>query len=161
MTTCVFPGSFDPVTNGHYDLIRRAASIFDRVTVAVMINVRKIYLIPVEYRVQMLEKLCADLPNVRIDVWNGLLADYMRKQGEHIILRGVRSYTEYDQEMSAAGANRLLNDRTETILIPTSPQYSGVSSSAVKEIFSFGGDIRAFVPEVLKEEIIHFLSKEI
>ena len=160
MTSCVFPGSFDPVTKGHMNLITRAAGMFDRVTVTVMHNIRKSGSIPVDDRVRLLEKACEGLPNVRIDRWDGLLADYMKKKKEKIVIRGVRNAAETDQELASAAANRLLNKDVETLFIPCDPQMNGISSSAVREIAAFGGSIRAFVPEKLTEEISAFLSKK-
>ncbi len=157
MKTCVFPGSFDPVTVGHLDLIRRAAKLFDRVTVAVMINVNKHGSIPREERIRLLEKACAGLDNVRIDSWEGLLTDYMRERNEICVIRGLRNGTEYETEKLNAAANRMLNPDMETVLIPASEGVACVSSSTVREIAAFGGDIRAFVPENIAEEISRLL----
>lgn len=160
MTYCVFPGSFDPPTNGHIDLIRRAAGMFDRVTVTVMVNIAKAGAIPCEERVRMLEKACAELPNVKVDLWKGLLADYIRKQKKHTaVIRGVRSAAEYEQEASAAAVNRMLCPGMETILIPASDGMSQVASSAVREIAAFGGDYGFLVPAVIREDIDRYLKK--
>ena len=160
MVTCVFPGSFDPPTRGHLDLISRAASLFDRVTVAVMVNVNKTGSIPSETRADMLRRICEPYPNVSVVIWTGLLTDYLRSHRERIIIRGVRSGVEMDQELQSAAANRMLFRRAETLYLPSSPSLACVSSSAVREIASFGGDISAFVPETLTEEICAFLSKK-
>ena len=160
MVSCVFPGSFDPVTKGHIDLIARASAIFDHVTVTLMINIRKEGSISPEKRVELLQKACRHLPNVSIDRWDGLLADYMREKNEHIIVRGIRSMTEAENEMIVAAANKMLNDQTETVFIPSDPALSGISSSAVREIVSFGGNISTFVPEEIREEIECLLSKK-
>ena len=109
MKSCVFPGSFDPVTSGHLDLIRRAASLFGQVTVTVMINVNKKGTLPVGERIRILRKACADIGNVRIDRWDGLLSEYMRSKGERIVLRGVRGFDEFEQEFNSAQINRKLN----------------------------------------------------
>ncbi|MBR5961174.1 MAG: pantetheine-phosphate adenylyltransferase [Clostridia bacterium] len=159
MVSCVFPGSFDPVTKGHLDLISRAAGLFDRVTVTVMVNISKKGSIPLEKRLSMLRKICEPYPNVRVDSWNGLLADYMDQENEKIILRGLRSSAEFDHEFVSCSANKLLNSRIETIFLPCDPAMNGISSSAVKEIAAFGGDIRSFVPEAVAEEIRLCLSK--
>ena len=153
MSTCVFPGSFDPVTRGHMDVITRAARLFDQVTVAVMVNVRKAGVLAPEDRVRLLEKACAGILNVRVVRWDGLLADYMRESGERCLIRGVRGTGEFDAEITSAQVNRLLNPDVETLLIPASDGMSAVSSSAVREIAAFGGDIRAFVPECVAEEL--------
>ncbi len=160
MANCVFPGSFDPVTRGHLNLIQRAASVFDHVTVTVMFNVHKKGTIPVENRVEMLRKVCSPFPNVSVDRWDGLLADYMREHHERIVIRGIRGSMETEQEILANDANRMLNDQIETLLIPTDPVLRGVSSSAVREVYSFGGDISTFVPEEITEEIRMLLSKK-
>ena len=159
MVSCVFPGSFDPVTKGHMDLIQRAASLFDRVTVTVMVNISKKGALSLEDRIRLLENACSDFPNVRVDSWDGLLADYMKKKKERIVIRGVRNTPEFEHELSSACANKMLNGSVETFFIPTDPALAGVSSSAVREIFSFGGDISSFVPEKLIKEIGELLSK--
>ena len=160
MVSCVFPGSFDPVTKGHVDLISRAASLFDRVTVTVMVNISKKGSIPPAKRVSMLKKVCKAYPNVIVDSWDGLLADYMKQKGEKIILRGLRSSAEFDHEIVSCSANRLLNPEAETMFLPCDPEMNGISSSAVKEIYAFGGDIGPFVPEAVAEEIRTCLSKK-
>ena len=160
MNSCVFPGSFDPPTVGHMDLIRRAASLFDQVTVTIMVNVRKKNAIPAETRVRILRKACAEYSNVRVERWDGLLADYMREKGERIVLRGVRSVSEFVQEYDQAQINRRLFDGMETMLIPSDPVLSSVSSSAVRELAAFGGDISPYIPEAAREEISDALSNE-
>lgn len=160
MVSCVFPGSFDPVTRGHLDLIARAASMFDHVTVAVMVNIRKSGAIPPDQRVAMLRRVCAAYPNVSVEKWDGLLADYMSARQEKIVVRGIRGSAELDQELQACYANRMLNGSMETVFLPCDPAMNGVSSSAVREIAAFGGDISAFVPEKLTEEIKSLLSNE-
>ena len=160
MSSCVFPGSFDPVTKGHLDLISRASYLFEHVTVTVMNNIHKKSAIPVEKRVRMLQEVCTVFPNVSVEKWNGLLADYMKKKKEKMIIRGIRSSAELDQELQACAANRILNSDIETIFLPCDPLMNGISSSAVREIAAFGGDIRPFVPDALTEEIIKLLSKE-
>ncbi|MBR0386762.1 MAG: pantetheine-phosphate adenylyltransferase [Clostridia bacterium] len=154
MSSCVIPGSFDPVTRGHIDLIHRAAALFEQVTVVVMVNIRKNGTFTPEERVRMLQTACRDEPHVRVELWNGLLGEYMQEKQETTVIRGVRSGTEYDSEMISAQANRMLNPRMETLLMPATEGYTWISSSAVKEIAAFGGDIREFVPEACAEEIL-------
>ena len=108
----------------------------------------------------MLRKVCAGFANVSVETWDGLLADYMKEKGEKIIIRGIRGSSELDQEMQSSAANRMLNPEIETIFLPCNPAMNGISSSAVREIASFGGDISAFVPTELTEEISVVLSKE-
>lgn len=150
--SCVFPGSFDPVTNGHLDLIRRAAMIFDRVTVTVMENVAKRCAFTVEERKAFLRKCCADMPNVKVDSWQGLLADYMAANGETLILRGVRSVSDYISEQESHEANRLLQPCLETVLLLSKPELAVISSSLVREAAHFGADLTALVPaEILND----------
>ncbi len=160
MTSCVFPGSFDPVTRGHMDLIRRAAGLFDRVTVTVMINIHKRGTFSPEERIRLLEKACAGLNNVRVDRWNGLLADYMREKGEKCVLRGARSAGEFEGEIAASAINGQLNPGMETLLMPASGAWAELSSSTVREIAAFGGDVRPFVPECVAEEIAGALANK-
>ena len=159
MVSCVFPGSFDPVTVGHLNLISRAAALFDRVTVTVMHNVHKAGTISPEERTEMLRKITAGFPNVTVEKWDGLLADYMHMKGERILVRGVRNSAEFEQEALSAAANRMLNPEFETLFLCAEPSLAGVSSSAVREISAFGGDIGSFVPGMLKKEITDLLSK--
>ena len=160
MNGCVIPGSFDPVTRGHVDLIRRAARLFDRVTVVIMVNIRKQGHFPLERRAAMLRAACADIPGVRVETWQGLLSGYMAQSGEKAVVRGVRSAAEYDAEMTAAQANRMLYPEMETLLLPAGEGMQWISSSAVREIAAFGGDIRNFVPEPCAEEIVRGLSNQ-
>ena len=160
MSSCVIPGSFDPVTLGHMDLIRRAAAVFDRVTVVVMVNIRKQGVFSSAERERMLKSACAGISGVRVEVWDGLLADYMRQRGERTVVRGVRSAAEYDQEALSARANRALNPETETVMIPAAEGDGWISSSAVKEIAAFGGEIRGYVPRECAEEIRIRLSNK-
>ena len=135
--------------------------MYDHVTVTVMINVHKTECIPAEKRIALLKKACSCFPNVTVDRWKGLLSDYMKSRHETIVIRGIRNAQEYEQESISATANRMLNKNMETVFIPSSPELIGISSSAVREIAVFGGDIRAFVPEDLTEEIRDLLSKKI
>ena len=159
MVSCVFPGSFDPVTKGHLNLISRASGLFDHVTVTLMVNIQKNGAIPAEKRIALLQKACRAYGNVSVDRWDGLLADYMREKNERIIIRGLRGTEELEHEIHAAAANGMLNDRMETVFLLTDPALTGISSSAVREIAAFGGDISAFVPDGLTEEIASLLSK--
>ncbi len=142
------------------DLIRRAARIFDRVTVVVMVNVHKQGAIPPEARARMLEEACRREENVRVERWEGLLSAYMREKGERTVVRGVRNGTEYDTETAAARANRVLNPGMETLLMPAGGDTQWISSSAVREILAFGGDVRDYIPPECAEEILRALSKK-
>lgn len=160
MKTCVFPGSFDPVTIGHLDLIRRASKLFDRVTVAVMINVAKKGIFAPDERVCLLQKACKDIENVQVLQWDGLLTDYLRIHHETCVIRGVRNGAEFENESINAQANAMLYPGTETLLMFAGNGMNCVSSSAVREIAAFGGDIHPFIPENVREEIDHKLKGE-
>lgn len=157
MKTAVYPGSFDPVTNGHLDIIRRGAAVFDRVIVAVLHNPSKQGLFPVEKRLEMLRRVCTDLPNVRVDSFQGLLVDYIRQTGADAILRGLRSTADFESELPMAQLNRSMLPEAETLFLPASPQHLYTSSSAVREIGRFGGDITPFVPACIVQEVAEAL----
>ena len=159
MSSCVFPGSFDPVTIGHLDVIKRISAVFDTVRVTVMINISKQGTIHVEDRISLLRKACRRFPNVEVDNWGGLLADYMNKHQDQILIRGVRGCSEFEHEYTSALMNRRLNDRFETLLIPSDPALCAVSSSAVREIAAFGGNIEGLVPKECLKDIQRMLSK--
>lgn len=144
----VYPGSFDPVTFGHLDVIRRAASIFDELTVSVLNNKEKTPLFSVSERVKILEEATKDLPNVKIDSFSGLLIDYAKENNIHVIVRGLRAITDFEYELQIAQTNRVLSGgEVDTIFLTTSLEYAYLSSSSVKEIASFGGDISRCVPD--------------
>ena len=139
------PGTFDPVTNGHLDVVRRAAGLFDRVEVAVLENPSKEPLFTVEERVDMLREATADLANVEVDSFSGLLVDYARARGAGVIVKGVRA-ADFDYELQMAQMNRYLTD-VETCFVATSPEWSYLSSSLVKEVARYGGDVSGLVPD--------------
>ncbi|WP_339095149.1 pantetheine-phosphate adenylyltransferase [Deinococcus sp. VB343] len=143
----VFPGSFDPITSGHMDVLTRASGIFEQVTVTVMHNARKQgkHLFPLEERLEILREATVHLPNVAVDSFSGLLVDYMRQQGRSIIVRGLRAVSDYEYELQIAHLNRQIGD-TETVFIMAATRWSFVSSSMVKEIASYGGDVSEMVP---------------
>ncbi len=150
---CVYPGSFDPVTLGHLDLIERAASLFPKLRVAVLDNPDKAKVFTVAERLSMLRQSCAHLPNVQIDSFSGLLVDYMRKSGAKIIVRGLRAVTDFEAEFQMAQLNRQMSKTVETLFLMSSTDYAYISSSAVKQIASYGGDITPFVPACILPEI--------
>lgn len=160
MRRCVYPGSFDPPTLGHLELIERGAPLFDELIVAVLRNPAKKNAFSVERRADMLRRMTAHLPNVRVETFSGLLADYAELTGACAVLRGLRSESDLAAELPMAQLNRMLNPRAETLMMITSPEVSHISSSAVREIASFGGDISALVPECLAAEIAAGLKKE-
>lgn len=143
----VFPGSFDPVTSGHMDVLTRASRIFDHVTVTVMHNARKQgrHLFTLEERLAILREATAHLPNVSVDSFSGLLVDYMRQQGKGIIVRGLRAVSDYEYELQIAHLNRQIGE-VETVFIMAATRWSFVSSTMVKEIASYGGNVSEMVP---------------
>ena len=150
---CVYPGSFDPVTSGHVDLIERAAALFPKVTVAVLRNPDKRGCFPVEERIRMLRLVCAHLPTVQIDSFDGLLVDYLCAVDAMVVLRGLRAVTDFEKEFQMAQINRQIYPKAETLFLMASPDYAYVSSSVVRELGSFGGDVSAFVPASILTEV--------
>ena len=148
MKAAVYPGSFDPITLGHLDVIQRAAQMFDVLTVSVLDNKAKNALFSVEERVSILKEVTKDIPNVKVDSFNGLLIDYAKAKNIHISVRGLRAITDFEYELQIAQTNRKLsNEELDTIFLTTSLEYAYLSSSGVKEIAAFGGDISQCVPE--------------
>ena len=147
MKTAVFPGSFDPVTSGHLDLIKRASKMFDRLILGVLINSSKKPLLTVEERVRLLKEVTKDLKNVEVEAFDGLLVDFVDRCDADVIVRGLRTSNDFEYELLLAQANYKLNESADTIFLATSPEYSYVSSSAVKELMRYNADISVFVPE--------------
>ncbi|MBA2465017.1 MAG: pantetheine-phosphate adenylyltransferase [Nocardioides sp.] len=139
------PGSFDPVTNGHLDIIGRASTLFDEVVVAVGVNKSKSRLFSAEERMDMLTQVCTDFGNVRVDCFAGLLTDFCRDRQVTAIVKGLRAISDFDYELQMAQMNSSLAD-IETVFVPTSPEYSFLASSLVKEVAAFGGDVSSLVP---------------
>jgi pantetheine-phosphate adenylyltransferase len=146
MLTALCPGTFDPVTNGHLDIVRRAARLFERVVVAVVENPAKEPLFEVTERVEMLGEAVTELDNVEVDSFAGLLVDHARSRGIGVIVKGLRAVTDFDYELQMAQMNRQLAE-VETCFIPTSPRWSYLSSSVVKEVARYGGDVSGLVPD--------------
>ncbi len=154
MKRAVYPGSFDPVTFGHLDVIRRAAEMFDDLTVSVLNNKVKTPLFSVEERVKILREATKDIPNVHIDSFSGLLIDYAREKNIHVAVRGLRAITDFEYELQIAQTNRKLSHgNLDTVFLTTSLEYAYLSSSSVKEIASFHGDISECVPEFVANMI--------
>lgn len=153
MKRAIYPGSFDPVTNGHVDIILRSSKIVDKLIVGVLNNSAKKSLFSVEERVSMLKELTKDLPNVEVTSFDGLLVDYMREIDASIIVRGLRAVTDFEYELQIAQTNHIENTDIETIFLTTNLQYSYLNSTIVKEFASYGGDISKFVPEQFVDRI--------
>jgi pantetheine-phosphate adenylyltransferase len=153
MKIAVFPGSFDPVTLGHMDLIQRACSMFDRLVLGVLVNSAKVPLFTLEQRVAMLRELTAGMDNVVVCSYRGLLADFVEQQDAVAIIRGLRSSGDFEYELPFAQANHRQNIHADTVFLPTDPQYSYVSSSAVKELLRYGADVSSYVPETVLQYI--------
>jgi pantetheine-phosphate adenylyltransferase len=149
----IYPGSFDPVTNGHLDLIERGAKIFDRLVVSILRNFEKEPLFTVEERVEMLREVTVPWPNVEVDVFSGLLVEYARLRQANVILRGIRAVSDYEYELQMALMNRKLNPQVETVFMMPSVKYSYLSSRLVREIAQLGGSITDLVPPVVEERL--------
>ncbi|CAB4679153.1 unannotated protein [freshwater metagenome] len=151
--SAVCPGSFDPITNGHLDIIERASSLYDEVVVAVMINHSKKSLFTVEERIELIQDVCKKFPNVRVDSWHGLLVDFCKKNEIPAIVKGLRAVSDFEYELQMSQMNHQLAG-VETVFISTSPQYSYLSSSLVKEIATYGGDVSAYVPSSVLTQLL-------
>ena len=153
MTTAVYPGSFDPVTNGHLDVIERGSQLFDKVIVGVLHNSAKSPLFSVEERVNILKEATAHLKNVEIVAFSGLSVEFARKCGAKVIIRGLRAITDFEYELQMAQTNRVLAPDIDTMFLTTSLEFAYLSSTTVKEVATFGGDISKFVPEFVSREV--------
>ncbi len=149
----IYPGSFDPITNGHLDIITRAAKIYEKLIVAVLINVDKKSLFSIEERVNLIKKVTRDIKNVEVISFEGLLVDFARMKNSKVILKGLRTVSDFEYEFQMALMNSKLDSNIETVFMMTSSAYSYVSSSAVKQVVKFGGNIEGLVPIELIEEI--------
>jgi pantetheine-phosphate adenylyltransferase len=149
---CACPGSFDPVTNGHLDVIGRASTLYDEVVVAVLVNASKKGLFEVEERMQLLAETTAQFGNVRIESFHGLLVDFCRQQDIPVVIKGLRAVSDFDYELQMAQMNHRLSG-VETMFIATNPDFSFLSSSLIKEVATFGGDVTGLVPPLVLERI--------
>ncbi len=161
MKIAVCPGSFDPITKGHLDIIRRTAKLFERVIVLVSVNPAKTnFAFTIEERVDFIRRVTTDLDNVEVDSSDGLLADYLRAKGACAIVKGLRAVSDFEYEFQMSLANKMLNPEAETVFMTAAAENMYLSSSIVKQIASFGGDISNFVPECLLQEIQVRLSRK-
>ncbi|HHU23324.1 MAG TPA: pantetheine-phosphate adenylyltransferase [Clostridiales bacterium] len=154
MKTAIYPGSFDPITFGHLDIIRRAADIFDKVVVCVMINSEKKTMFTIEERMDLISRVIGDFPNVEVDTWNGLLAEYAMNYQDAVIIKGLRAISDFESEFQMAIINKKINPYLETLFLSASEQYTYLSSSAVKEMAKYGADLSEFVPEEIIDDVI-------
>lgn len=153
MKTAVFPGSFDPITTGHVDLVRRAVPMFDKIVVAVGINSQKKYLYTLEERLEFLRKVFADEPKVEIGSFEGLTAHYCNKIGARYLLRGLRNASDFDYEKTISQLNGIVGEGLETFFLISQPEFSHISSTIVREIIKGGGDASPFLPEEVVKEL--------
>ena len=160
MVRAIYPGSFDPMTNGHLDIIKRSANIVDELIVGVLVNKAKIPLFSVEERVKMLGEATKDLENVKIIPFEGLLIDFAKEMDAKVIVRGLRAITDFEYELQMSQTNRKLNPEVETLFMTTSLEYSYLSSTTVKEVASFDGDISQFVPAFVAEQVTEKIKEK-
>jgi pantetheine-phosphate adenylyltransferase len=155
----MYPGTFDPFTNGHNDLVRRACRIFDQVVVAIAANPGKAPLLPLDQRMELARRVLADVPNVEVAGYTGLTVEFARKNGLNVIVRGLRAVSDFEFEFQLATMNRHLSDEVETVFLTPTEQFNFVSSTLIREIASFGGDVREFVHPVVAEALAARLAK--
>lgn len=160
MLRAVYPGSFDPVTYGHLDIIRRSCHMVDELIVGVLYNKAKMPLFSVEERVKMLEETTKDLPNVKVVPFEGLLVEFARKMEARMVVRGLRAVTDFEYELQMAQTNHKLEPAVETVFLTTSLEHSYLSSTIVKEVAAFGGDISQFVPEAVETKVREKIIKK-
>lgn len=149
MSIAIYPGSFDPITNGHLDILKSGAEIFDKVIVAVSYNINKQGFLPIETRIELIKQSVLDLKNVEVVSYEGLTVDYAKKIGANVILRGLRNQNDFEYELQISQTNNALWNDLKTVFLITKPEYSYISSSMVREVFAHGGDISKFVPEAV------------
>ena len=153
MKIAIYPGSFDPVTSGHLNIIRRAANIFDRLIVCVMVNAGKNPMFTLEERVELIRSVTQDIPNVEVDSSNELLANYAKRKGATVLVKGLRAVSDFESEVQMAIINNKLNPHLETVFLPSSPKYTYLSSTIVKEMARYGCNLADFVPREIIDEV--------
>jgi pantetheine-phosphate adenylyltransferase len=152
-TLAVYPGSFDPLTNGHVDIISRGARLFDRIIVAILVNAEKAPLFTMEERVEITRAVFRDHPNVEVDTFDGLLVDYVAKRGAQVIVRGLRAVSDFEFEFQMALMNQRLNGTIETVFMMPAEQYTYISSRLIKEVFALGGRVHGLVPDMVETRL--------
>ena len=153
MKLAVYPGSFDPLTNGHVDIIERGTHLFDRIIVAILVNVEKSPLFSMQERVVIVREVFKGSPNVEVDTFEGLLVDYVAARKADVIVRGLRALSDFETEFQMALMNRRLNSHIETVFMMPAEQYTYISSRLIKEVFSLGGQVRGLVPEIVESRL--------
>lgn len=159
-TLAVYPGSFDPLTNGHVDIITRGARLFDHIVVAILVNADKSPLFDRAERVDIARSVFRDLPNVEVDTFEGLLVDYVQRRQAQVIVRGLRAVSDFEFEFQMALMNRRLNDKIETVFMMPAEQYSYISSRLIKEVFTLGGRVHGLVPDTVEDRLRQKVSKK-
>src|SRR5437899_2192690 len=159
-TLAVYPGSFDPLTNGHVDIITRGARLFDRIVVAILVNAEKAPLFSMAERVEIAREVFNDQPSVEVDTFNGLLVDYVERRRAQVIVRGLRAVSDFEFEFQMALMNRRLNDKIETVFMMPAEQYSYISSRLIKEVFALGGRVHGLVPDMVEAKLRDKLARQ-
>ena len=154
MRVAIYPGSFDPITNGHLDIITRGSRVFDKLIVGVLVNIDKVGLFPIEERVELIKRVTAHLDNVEVVSFNGLLVDLAKKNDARVILKGLRAVSDFEYEFQMALMNSQLDSEVETLFMTTSAANSFLSSSSVKQVAKFGGKINGLVPDEIVDDVI-------
>jgi pantetheine-phosphate adenylyltransferase len=152
-TVAVYPGSFDPLTNGHVDIILRGARLFDRIIVAILVNAEKLPLFSIDERIEIARAVFTDHANVEVDTFDGLLVDYIERRNAQVIVRGLRAVSDFEFEFQMALMNRRLNPQFETVFMMPAEQYTYISSRLIKEVFALGGRVHGLVPDMVEERL--------
>lgn len=160
MRTAVYPGSFDPITLGHLDVISRGVKVFDKIIVGVLVNVDKTSLFNIDERVELIKRVTRMIPNVEVVSFEGLLIDFMKEYDANVILKGLRAFSDFEYEFQMALMNNKLQPEVETLFMMTSAQYSYLSSTAVKQVAKFRGELKGLVPDMVIPDIINKINQK-